>query len=84
MNRTNLSRALNASGVMGATLATVATIGGLVGVLASTPSFCPERIGPARCRASASQFALIAAYGLTAAGAAGLLMAAGKLADPEA
>lgn len=69
---------------MGATLATVASVGGLVGVLASTPTFCPSSVGPAGCRASASKFAMIAAYGLTAAGASGLVLAAGKLASPEA
>ena len=84
MNRTSLARALNASGVMGATFATAASLAGIIGVIVNTTAFCPHSVGPARCNAAGSNAALIAAYGLSAAGAAGLLMAAGKLADPEA
>ena len=51
-------------------------------MIVSTPTFASS-VGPARCNAAGSNAALIAAYGLTAAGAAGLLVA-GKLTDPEA
>ena len=84
MSRLSIARALNASGVMGATIATATTILGIVGVIVTTPSLCPESVSPARCSAAGSKAALIAAYGLTAAGAAGLLMVAGKAVDPEA
>ena len=56
---------------MGATIATATTILGIVGVIVTTPSLCPESVSPARCSAAGSKAALIAAYGLTAAGAAG-------------
>lgn len=84
MSRFTIARTLNASGVMGATFATVASLIGLIGVVSSTPNFCPQSVGPARCSAAGSKAALIAAYGLTAAGAAGLLLAAGRVVDPEA
>lgn len=84
MSRLFLSRALSASGVMGATLAIVASYAGIVGVVISTPQFCPESLSAARCRAAGSKAALIAAYGLIGAGAAGGLLMAGQLTDPEA
>lgn len=84
MNRFAVARVLSASGVMGATLATVASLVGTIGVISTAPAFCPHSVGPARCSAAGSKAALIAAYGLTAAGAASLLLVAGKLADPEA
>ena len=83
MSRLTIARALNASGVMGATFATAASLAGIVGVIVSTPAFCPDSVGPARCNAAGSNAALIAAYGLTAAGAAGLLLVAGQAVDPE-
>ena len=84
MSRLVIARALSASGVMGATLATVASLAGIIGVISTSPAFCPHSVGPARCSAAGSKAALIAAYGLTAAGAAGLLMVAGQAVDPEA
>ena len=84
MNRTIIARFLNASGVMGATFATAVSLAGIVGVVATTPTACPDRIGPARCNAAAFKAANLAAFGLVGAGAAGGLLMAGKLADPEA
>lgn len=84
MSRLTIARALNASGIIGATYATVLSLAGIVGVVSTTPLFCPHSVGPARCSATGSKAALLAAYGLTAAGAAGLLLVAGKLTDPEA
>lgn len=84
MSRLVIARALSASGVMGATLATAASLAGIIGVISTSPAFCPHSVGPARCSATGSKAALIAAYGLTAAGAAGLLLAAGRVVDPEA
>ena len=84
MNRTTIARTLNGFGVMGATFATAASLAGIVGVVATTATACPDRIGPARCNAAAFKAANLAAFGLVGAGAAGGLLMAGKLADPEA
>ena len=84
MNLSTVARILNASGVMGATLSTAVSLAGIVGVVATTAGPCPDRIGPARCNAAAFKAANLAAFGLVGAGAAGGLLMAGKLADPEA
>ena len=84
MNLTTAARALNASGVMGATLATAASLVGIIGVVVNAPAFCPHSVGPARCNAAAFKAANLAAFGLVGAGAAGGLLMAGKLVDPEA
>ena len=84
MNRTTIARFLNASGVMGATFATAASLAGIVGVVVTTAGPCPDSIGPARCNAAAFKAANLAALGLVGAGAAGGLLMAGKIADPEA
>tara|TARA_B100001287_G_scaffold265185_1_gene257840 strand:- start:2132 stop:2386 length:255 start_codon:yes stop_codon:yes gene_type:complete len=84
MSRLTIAQTLNGLGVIGATFATAASLVGVIGVIVSTPAFCPHSVGPARCNAAGSNAALIAAYGLTAAGAAGLLLVAGQAVDPEA
>jgi hypothetical protein len=84
MSRLFIARVLNASGVMGATLGVAVAYAGILGVVVSTPTFCAERIGPARCNAAAYKAANLAALGLVSAGAAGGLLMAGKLTDPEA
>ena len=84
MSRLTIAQTLNGLGVIGATFATAASLVGVIGVIVSTPAFCPHSVGPARCNAAGSKAALIAAYGLTAAGAAGLLLVAGQAVDPEA
>ena len=84
MSRFTIAQTLNGLGVIGATFATATSLVGVIGVIVSTPAFCPHSVGPARCNAAGSNAALIAAYGLTAAGAAGLLLVAGQAVDPEA
>jgi len=84
MSRLIIGRALSVSGVMAGTLATVTSLAGIVSVIVTTSTFCPESISSARCSAASSKAALIAAYGLTAAGAAGLLLVAGRAVSPEA
>ena len=84
MSRLVIARALSGAGVVGATVATVAALGGVIGVIVTTPTFCPDSISPARCSAAGSKAALIGAYGLTAAGLASCLFVAGRLVDPEA
>ena len=84
MSRLSIARTLNAFGVMGATFATAGSLAGIIGVISTTPALCPDSVSPARCAVAGRNAALIAAYGLTAAGAAGLLLAAGRVVDPEA
>jgi len=84
MSRLSIARALNASGVMGATLGVAVSYAGILGVVLTTPTLCPESIGPARCSAAGYKAANLAALGLISAGAAGGLLMAGKLTDPEA
>ena len=83
MNFSTVARVLNASGVMGATIGTAVSLAGIVGVVATTPAACPERIGQARCNAAAFKAANLQ-FGLVGAGCAGGLLMAGKIADPEA
>ena len=84
MSRLLIARVLNASGVMGATLGTAVSLIGLLGVIVTTSTACPESIGPARCSRAAGNAGLLAVYGLIGAGAAGGLLMAGRLVDPEA
>ena len=84
MSRLLIARTLNASGVMGATVGVAVSLAGIVGVVATTAGPCPDRIGAARCNAAAFKAANLAAFGLVGAGAAGGLLMAGKLTDPEA
>ena len=84
MSRLTIARVLNASGVMGATLGTAVSLIGLVGVIVTTSTACPESIGPARCNSAGFKAAGLAVYGLIGAGAAGGLLMAGRLTEPEA
>ena len=84
MSRLLIARALNASGVMGATIGTAVSLIGLLGVIVTTSTACPESIGPARCSRAAGNAGLLGVYGLIGAGCAGGLLMAGKLTDPEA
>ena len=84
MNRTTIAQLLNGFGVMGATFATALSLAGIVGVVVTTAGSCPDSIGPARCNAAAFKAANLAAFGLVGAGAAGGLLMAGRIADPEA
>tara|TARA_Y100000592_G_scaffold61505_1_gene96072 strand:- start:211 stop:465 length:255 start_codon:yes stop_codon:yes gene_type:complete len=84
MSRLLIARTLNASGVMGATVGVAVSLAGIIGVVVTTPTACPESIGPARCNAAAFKAANLAAFGLIGAGVAGGLLMAGKLTDPEA
>lgn len=89
MSRFTAARSLAAGALVpsGLALTIVSTglgLAGIVGVIVTTPTFCPESVGSARCRAAGDNGAILAVYGLIAAGAGGALFAAGRLADPEA
>ena len=85
MSRLSIARALNASGVMGATFATAASLAGIVGVIVSTPAFCPRHpVEADLCRSAATKAAGLATQGIIVAGAAGLMIAGSRVIDPEA
>ena len=84
MSRLLIARALSASGVMGATVGVAVSLAGILGVIATTSTACPESVGPARCSAAGHKAAGLAAYGFIGAGLAGSLLIAGRLTDPEA
>ena len=84
MSRLLVARTLNGLGVMGATLGVAVSLGGILGVIATTSTACPESVGAARCSAAGYKAAGLAAYGFIGAGLAGSLLMAGKLTDPEA
>lgn len=76
--------ALIPSGIAATLVSSFVSLIGIVGVIVTTPTFCPESVSPARCRAASDNAALMAAYGYVAAGVGGALFFAGRLADPEA
>ena len=80
----SFSSALNAGGIMAATIGTVVSLAGVVGVIVTTPAVCPESIGAASCRAAATKAAGLASQGLITAGVAGLMIAGARAIDPEA
>ena len=84
MSRLLIARTLNGLGVMGAALGVAVSLGGILGVVATTSTTCPDRVGLSRCRAAGHKAAGLAAYGFIGAGLAGSLLIAGKLTDSEA
>lgn len=80
-----ISRALNAGGIMAATIGTATGLCGLIGVIVSSPSFCPRHpVHVAQCRNAASKAADLATQGIITAGVAGLMIAGSRIVDPEA
>ena len=84
MSRLSIARTLNGFGVMGATLGVAVSLIGILGVISTTATTCPESIGLSRCRTAGHKAAGLAAYGFIGAGLAGSLLMAGRLVDPEA
>ena len=82
--KTSIARGLTGAGIIGGTCAAALSLIGWLGIVASSGHICPASVGAVRCRDAASHSAMLAVYGLTAAGAAGLLVAAGRVVDPEA
>jgi len=79
----SFSFALNAGGIMAGVIGTVTGLAGIVGVIVTTPTFCPESIAPASCRTAASKAAGLATQGLITAGVAGLMIAGARAIDSE-
>ena len=69
---------------MAATIGAFTGVAGIVGVIVTTPTFCPESIAPASCRTAASKAAGLATQGVIVAGVAGLMIAGSRVIDPEA
>ena len=80
----SFASALNAGGIMAATIGTFTGLAGIVGVIVTTPTLCPESIAPASCRTAASKAAGLATQGVIVAGVAGLMIAGSRVIDPEA
>ena len=81
----SLASALNAGGIMAATIGTITSLTGLVGVVVSNPAFCPRHpVDAALCRNAATKAAGLATQGIITAGVAGLMIAGSRVIDPEA
>ena len=80
----SFASALNAGGIMAATIGTITSLSGLVGVVVTTPTFCPRHpVHAAHCRNAATNAAGLASQGLITAGVAGLMIAGARAIDPE-
>ena len=80
----HLSRAFHGAGIMAGTFGTAISLAGVIGLIVTTASFCPESVGPERCRAASRNAAGLTSAGLAAAGVGGLLLLSAAVADPEA
>lgn len=80
----SLSFALNGGGIMAGVIGTVTGLAGIIGVIVTTPAFCPASVGGAGCASAASNAAGLATQGVIVAGAAGLMIAGSRVIDPEA
>ena len=84
MSRLSIARGLCDAGTAGALVASFVSLIGIVGVVVNTSSFCPESVGPARCRVASNKAANLATLSFIAAGAAGAVILVGQAIDPEA
>ena len=85
MSRLLIARAVNAGGVMAGTIAGHLSLLGILGVIVTTPSFCPRHpVDAAQCRNVATKAAGLATQGIIVAGVAGLMIAGSRVIDPEA
>ena len=84
MSRLSIARALSNAGAAGVVVASFVSLIGIIGIIVNTSTFCPESVGPARCRAASSNAANLAALSLIAGTAAGVVAAVGLAVDPEA
>nr|WP_273421559.1 hypothetical protein [Halomonas sp.] len=67
---------------MAATIGTITSLTGLVGVVVTTPTFC-QPAHAQTCLNAASKAAGLAAQGVITAGGAGLMIAGARAIDPE-
>lgn len=78
------SFALNGAGIIAGTIGTITGLAGVVGLIVSTPQFCPESLPAERCRVTSRNAAGLAMQGLLTAGVGGLLVVTAGVIDPEA
>ena len=82
--RSNVSELFRGFAIIAGTYAAVGAIISVIGIAANLPSTCPSGVSAARCRDGLGSSGLLAAYSLAGAGAAGLLIGASRVIDPEA
>ena len=78
----SFASALNGAGIMAATIGTITSLTGLVGVVVTTPQFC-QPANAQTCRNAAGKAAGLATQGLITAGVAGLMIAGARAIDQE-
>ena len=76
MSRLVIARALTGAGLGASGVAAFVSLFGILGVIATTSTTCPDRVGLSRCRAAGHKAAGLAAYGFIGAGLAGSLLIA--------
>lgn len=70
---------------MAATIGAFTGVAGIVGVIVTTPTFCPRHpVNAALCRNAATKAAGLATQGIITAGVAGLMIAGSRVIDSEA
>ncbi len=70
---------------MAGTYGAAASLIGMIGLLVSTPTFCPRHPVDAQlCLDAGKSSANLVAYGLISTGVAGLMLAGSRVIDPEA
>jgi len=79
----NLSLGIEGAGIIANALGTMIGVLGVLGAVVNVAA-CPESVPAVRCSNAAGKSGLLVAYGLTAAGAGGLVILAGRALDPEA
>ena len=84
MCRLIIARALSSAGIGVTGVAAFVSLFGILGVIATTGTLCPESVAPARCRAAGSKAADLAALSFVACGVASCVALAGRALDPEA
>lgn len=84
MSRLSIARALSGAGFAAVGVSSFVSLMGIVGVIVTTPSLCPDSVTPARCSAASDNAADLAVLSLIAAGAAGAVALLGQVIDPEA
>ena len=84
MNRSTIARVLTGAGIGAVGVASFVSLLGIVGVIATAGTFCPESVGTVRCSAASRQAAGLATSAFLAAGFASTVAMAGVALGPDA
>jgi|TARA_R100000081_G_C4756453_1_gene137378 hypothetical protein len=84
MNRSSIARTLTGAGMGAVGVASFVSLLGIVGVIATAGTACPESVGTVRCNAAGRQAAGLAASAFLAAGLSSAVAMAGVALDPDA